>query len=130
VLGRSDDTIKVAGKRVGPSEVESVLTSHPAVSEAATIGAPDDLKGQVLVCFVVLRTNLSVTPAELIAHVAAQMGKPLAPKTVHVVAALPKTRSGKILRSTILRVYTGQPAGDLTSVENPAALEAIKALAS
>ncbi|MFZ9681869.1 MAG: AMP-binding protein [Cephaloticoccus sp.] len=129
VLGRSDDTIKVAGKRVGPSEVESVLTSHRVVSEAAVIGAPDELKGQVLVCFVVLRPNLTASPAELVAHVAAQMGKPLAPAAVHVVEALPKTRSGKILRSTILRVYSGQPTGDLTSVENPAALDAIRALA-
>ncbi len=128
VLGRSDDTIKVAGKRVGPAEVEGVLTSHPTVSEAATIGAPDDLKGQVLVCFVVAKPGQTADPAALIRHVAAQMGKPLAPKAVHVVAALPKTRSGKILRGTILRVYTGQPAGDLTSVDNPAALEAIARL--
>lgn len=129
VLGRSDDTIKVAGKRVGPSEVESVLTAHPTVSEAAVIGAPDDLKGQVLVCFVIAKPGQTPVPAELVAHVAAQMGKPLAPKAVHVVAALPKTRSGKILRGTILRVYSGQPAGDLTSVDNPAALDAIRALA-
>lgn len=129
VLGRSDDTIKVAGKRVGPAEVEGVLTSHPAISEAATIGAPDELKGQVLVCFVVVKPGKAVPPEkELVAHVAAQMGKPLAPKAVHVVAALPKTRSGKILRSTILRVYSGQLAGDLTSVDNPAALETIREL--
>jgi acetyl-CoA synthetase len=129
VLGRSDDTIKVAGKRVGPAEVEGVLITHPAISEAATIGAPDELKGQVLVCFVVLKPGATQpSEKELIAHVAAQMGKPLAPKAVHVVAALPKTRSGKILRGTILRVYTGQPAGDLTSVDNPAALDAIRAL--
>jgi acetyl-CoA synthetase len=130
VLGRSDDTIKVAGKRVGPAEVEGVLITHPAISEAATIGAPDELKGQVLVCFVVLKPGAAQpTEQALIAHVAAQMGKPLAPKAVHVVAALPKTRSGKILRGTILRVFTGQPAGDLTSVDNPAALDAIRALA-
>jgi acetyl-CoA synthetase len=133
VLGRSDDTIKVAGKRVGPAEVEGVLTSHPAVSEAATIGAPDELKGQVLVCFVVLKPGAAVPVSglekELVAHVAAQMGKPLAPKAVYVVNALPKTRSGKILRSMILRVYSGQPAGDLTSVDNPATLDAIAALA-
>lgn len=129
VLGRSDDTIKVAGKRVGPSEVEGVLTAHPTVSEAAVIGAPDDLKGQVLVCFVIAKPGQTPVPADLVAHVAAQMGKPLAPKAVHVVAALPKTRSGKILRGTILRVYSGQPAGDLTSVDNPAALDAIRALA-
>jgi acetyl-CoA synthetase len=133
VLGRSDDTIKVAGKRVGPAEVEGVLTAHPAVSEAATIGAADELKGQVLVCFVVLKPGAAAPAAglekELVAHVAAQMGKPLAPKAVYVVNALPKTRSGKILRSMILRVYSGKPAGDLTSVDNPAALEAIRALA-
>jgi len=133
VLGRSDDTIKVAGKRVGPSEVESALTSHEAVSEAATIGAPDDLKGQVLVCFVVLkpgakRVGDNALHLELIAHVAKQMGKPLAPKAVFVVSALPKTRSGKILRGMILRVYSGKPAGDLTSVENPAALDEIIAI--
>lgn len=129
VLGRSDDTIKVAGKRVGPAEVEGVLITHAAISEAATIGAPDELKGQVLVCFVVLKPGATPpSEKELIAHVAAQMGKPLAPKAVHVVAALPKTRSGKILRGTILRVFTGQPAGDLTSVDNPSALDAIRAL--
>ncbi len=128
VLGRSDDTIKVAGKRVGPSEVESVLTSHEAVSEAATIGAPDDLKGQVLVCFVVLKPGAEADTAELIAHVAKEMGKPLAPKAVFVVSALPKTRSGKILRGMILRVYSNKPAGDLTSVENPTALDEIIAI--
>jgi|UniRef100_UPI00404AE75E acetyl-CoA synthetase len=128
VLGRSDDTIKVAGKRVGPAEVEGVLTSHPAVSEAATIGAPDELKGQVLVCFVVLKPGATVETSELISHVAMQMGKPLAPKAVHIVSALPKTRSGKILRGMILRVYTGQPVGDLTSVENPHTLDTIKTL--
>ncbi|MFI5356252.1 MAG: AMP-binding protein, partial [Opitutales bacterium] len=132
LFGRSDDTIKVAGKRVGPAEVEGVLTAHPAVSEAATIGAPDELKGQVVVCFVVLKpaaVAAAALPAELIAHVAAQMGRPLAPKAVHLVPALPKTRSGKILRGTILRLYTGQPAGDLTSLDTPPTLDAIRALA-
>lgn len=134
ILGRSDDTIKVAGKRVGPAEVEGVLTTHPAVSEAATIGVPDALKGQVLVCFVVLRPGAAASSppsaAELVAHVAAQMGKPLAPKAVHVVPGLPKTRSGKILRGTIRRVWLGESAGDLTSVDNPAALDAIATLRS
>lgn len=130
LLGRSDDTIKVAGKRVGPAEVEGVLTSHPAVSEAATIGAPDDLKGQVLVCFVVLKPGAAAgatLPQELIAHVAKQMGKPLAPKAVHVVAALPKTRSGKIVRGSICKAYLGEPAGDVSSVDNPQAFDAIRA---
>lgn len=132
VLGRSDDTIKVAGKRVGPAEVEGVLTSHPAVSEAATIGVPDDLKGQVLVCFVVLKGGASCPQdagleKELIAHVAAQMGKPLAPKAVLAVAALPKTRSGKIVRGSIRKAWLGEPAGDISTVDNPQALDAIRA---
>ncbi len=127
VLGRSDDTIKVAGKRVGPAEVEGVLTSHPAVSEAATIGVPDDLKGQALVCFVVFKPAQTATVAELTAHVAAQMGKPLAPKTVQAVTALPKTRSGKIVRGSIRKAWLGEALGDISTVDNPAALEAIRA---
>jgi acetyl-CoA synthetase len=126
--GRADDTIKVAGKRVGPAEVESVLISHPTVSEAATIGVDDDLKGQALVCFVVAKPGQHPDEAQLKAHVAEQMGKPLAPKRVHAVAALPKTRSGKIVRGTIRRAYLGQPLGDLTSVDNPEALAAIQSL--
>jgi len=129
VLGRSDDTIKVAGKRVGPAEVEGVLTAHPAVSEAATIGVPDELKGQVLVCFVVFKPGRSATPVELTAHVAAQMGKPLTPKGVHAVAALPKTRSGKIVRGSIRRAWLGEPLGDISTVDNPQAFEAIRTAA-
>ncbi|HVZ66612.1 MAG TPA: AMP-binding protein [Lacunisphaera sp.] len=140
LFGRSDDTIKVAGKRVGPAEVEGVLTSHPAVSEAATIGVPDDLKGQALVCFVVLkggaachqgaddaRDGVVHLEKELIAHVAAQLGKPLAPKTVVPVAALPKTRSGKVVRGSIRKAWLGEPSGDLSTVDNPTALDAIRA---
>jgi acetyl-CoA synthetase len=126
--GRADDTIKVAGKRVGPAEVESVLISHPGVSEAATIGVPDDLKGQVLVCFVVLKPGAVASEEGLIGHVTRGMGKPLAPKSVFIVDALPKTRSGKIVRATIKRAFLGEPIGDLASVENPAALDAISAL--
>jgi len=144
LFGRTDDTFKVAGKRVGPGEIEGALASHPAVSEAAVIGVPDDLKGTVLVCFVVLKsggatpasqsierreTPTSPSEAELIAHVAHELGKPLAPKHVFPVSALPKTRSGKIVRAAMARVFLGQAAGDLTSVDNPQALDAIAALA-
>jgi len=142
LFGRTDDTMKVAGKRVGPGEVEDALTSHPAVSEAAVIGVPDEIKGTSIVGFVVLTSGTAAhsqpaesgAPAtpderELVAHVARQLGKPLAPKNVFVVAALPKTRSGKIVRAAIGRVFLGQPAGDLSSIDNPQALEAIAALA-
>lgn len=139
LFGRTDDTFKVAGKRVGPGEVEGALTSHPAVSEAAVIGVPDELKGTALMGFVVLRPGASVpatrgtsvahpSEQEIIAHVAHALGKPLAPQHVFVVEALPKTRSGKIVRGAIARAFQDQPVGDLSSIENPQALEAITAL--
>lgn len=132
LFGRSDDTIKVAGKRVGPAEVEGILAAHPAVSEAATIGVPDELKGQALVCFVVLKNASDASPdlpRQLIAHVGAQMGKPLAPKAIHIVAALPKTRSGKIVRGTIRKTFLGEPLGDISTVDNPASLDPIRSAA-
>jgi acetyl-CoA synthetase len=135
LFGRTDDTMKIAGKRVGPGEVESALATHPAVSEAAVIGVPDDIKGTALVCFVVLKPSpdrgggaAAPTEKELIAQVARQLGKPLAPKHVFVLPALPKTRSGKIVRAAMLRVFLGQPAGDITSIDNPSAFEPIAAL--
>jgi acetyl-CoA synthetase len=121
--GRTDDTLKVAGKRIGPAEIESTLIEHPAVKEAAAIGVPDELKGQVIVCLAV--TTAEVTEGELIRHLAIRMGKPLAPKRVHQVAALPKTRSGKIVRGVIKRAYCGESPGDLSSVENRDAVAAI-----
>lgn len=129
LFGRTDDTLKVAGKRVGPGEIEGALTSHRAVSEAAAIGVPDAIKGTALICFVVLRPGESAVETELIAHVARELGRPLAPKHVFAVTALPKTRSGKILRGAMTRAFLGQPSGDCTSVENPAALDAIAGLA-
>lgn len=128
LYGRTDDTFKVAGKRVGPGEIEDALTRHPGVSEAAVIGVPDEIKGTALVGLVVLKPGSSVSGHTLVAHVAHLVGKPLAPKEVHCVASLPKTRSGKIMRGAMTRVYLGQPPGDVTSVENPEALQAIGAL--
>ena len=130
VLGRSDDTIKVAGKRLGPAEVESVLVGHPAVAEAAAVGVPDELKGEALVCFVVLRVGAAGSAelaAELQDRVAAALGKPLRPRAVEFVRELPKTRNAKILRRVVKAVYLGLEPGDLSSLENPGALEAIGA---
>ena len=130
ILGRSDDTIKIAGKRVGPAEVESVLVEHEAVLEAAAIGVPDELKGQALVCFCVLRpghTAGAELAAALAAHVAARLGKPLRPRTVEFVADLPKTRNAKVMRRVIRAAYLGQPPGDLSSLENPQAVAEIAA---
>ncbi len=127
--GRADDTIKVAGKRVGPAEVEGALISHPAVVEAAAIGAPHDMKGEEVVCFAVLREGFKPGEElrrELIGHVAGQLGKVLRPAEVHFVPALPKTRSAKIVRRAIRARYLGEAdLGDLSSVENPGAIEEI-----
>jgi acetyl-CoA synthetase len=131
ILGRSDDTIKIAGKRLGPAEVESILIEHPAVLEAGAVGVADELKGQALACFVVLRPGHDGTPAlvnELSALIVARLGKPLKPQVVEIVPELPKTRNAKVMRRVIRAAYLGEPLGDLSSLENPRAVDAIAAL--
>jgi acetyl-CoA synthetase len=125
LTGRSDDTLKIAGKRVGPGEVESVAIEHPAVREAAAIGLPDPLKGDALVLVAVPRAGFEPGDAlgrELAAHVAARLGSAMRPARVVWVDALPVTRSGKILRGVIRRVLRGEAPGDLASAANPEAL--------
>ena len=129
ILGRSDDTLKVAGKRIGPAEVESILVSHPQVKEAAVIGVPDEIKGQAIVCFVVTRQAEDESPAlceALRALVAAEQGKPVTPKEIRFVRDLPKTRNAKVMRRVIRAAYLGIDPGDLSSLENPAAVEVIR----
>jgi acetyl-CoA synthetase len=128
ILGRSDDTIKVAGKRLGPAEVESAAVSHPLVNEAAAIGVPDELKGESVVVFAVLRKGTEGTDnlrSEISAAIVADLGKSLAPKKILFVTDLPKTRNAKIMRRVIRARYLGEPLGDITSLENPAAVEEI-----
>ena len=128
ILGRSDDTIKIAGKRLGPAEVESVLVEHAAVLEAAAIGVPDPAKGQALVCMCVLRSGESGSPAlaeALKSLVATRLGKPLRPAVIEFVADLPKTRNAKVMRRVIRAAYLGEAPGDLSALENPQAVEAI-----
>ncbi|HKQ69931.1 MAG TPA: AMP-binding protein [Polyangiaceae bacterium] len=127
--GRSDDTIKIAGKRLGPAEVESALVSHEAVVEAAAVGVPDELKGEALWAFVVLAPSVNADEtlrAELVDLVAARVGSSFRPSAVRFATALPKTRSAKVLRRAIRAVALGKPAGDLSSLEDPASLEAIR----
>ncbi len=127
ILGRSDDTLKVAGKRVGPAEVESLLVAHPNVTEAAVIGVPDEMKGTAMVAFCVLKTVATDDlEKELKTLVAKDMGKPLAPSKIHFVAALPKTRNAKVMRRVIRAAYLGEDAGDLSALENPQAVEEIR----
>jgi acetyl-CoA synthetase len=132
ILGRSDDTIKIAGKRLGPAEIESVLVAHPAVSEAAAIGVPDPVKGQTAVCFCVLMPEQAPSLAlrdELIDRVAHELGKPLAPRDVKFVRDLPKTRNAKVMRRVIRAAYLGQSPGDISSLENPRVVDEIRSLA-
>lgn len=129
ILGRSDDTLKVAGKRLGPAEVESILVSHALVSEAAAIGVPDQLKGQSVVCFCVLTPEAQPSDAlrDTLKHlVAEELGKPLMPKDIKFVKDLPKTRNAKIMRRIIRAAYLRQDPGDISSLENPHAVEDIR----
>lgn len=126
--GRSDDTIKLAGKRLGPAEVETVLVEHPAVVEAAAVGLPDEVKGEMLACYVVIDAGVEPSEelrGELRSHVAERLGKSFTPSAVRFTTGLPKTRSNKVMRRTIRAVALGQPAGDLSGLEDPAALDAI-----
>ena len=128
--GRSDDTIKLAGKRLGPAEVESVLVGHPQVVEAAAIGMPDALKGETLVAYVVLAPETDPTDAlrdELRTRVADALGKSFRPSAVRFTAALPKTRSNKIMRRTIRAVAGGDDPGDVSGLDDASALDAIAA---
>ena len=134
IEGRSDDTLKIAGKRVGPAEVESAAVAHPSVGEAAAIGVPDELKGEAIVVFAVLRPGYTAS-ADLAGAVSdrivEQLGKPLRPKAVRFVDQLPKTRNGKILRRLIRGAYLGSAdLGDLSSLDDPRALDAIRAAVS
>ena len=129
ILGRSDDTLKIAGKRLGPAEVESILVSHADVVEAADIGVPHEVKGMALVVFAVLRPGLSPTESlrqKLQKMIVDAMGKPLAPKAILFVSDLPKTRNAKVMRRMIRSAYLGQDPGDTSSLVNPEAVEEIK----
>jgi acetyl-CoA synthetase len=128
--GRSDDTIKVAGKRLGPAEAESAAVSHPAVLEAAAIGVPDEVKGECLWIFAVLVPGTAESDAlrsEVAATVAEALGKSFKPSAVRFCDALPKTRNAKVLRRAVRAVAVGKDPGDLSSLEDPATIEAVRA---
>ena len=143
IEGRSDDTIKVAGKRLGPAEVESLLVAHPDVVEAAAIEVPHEVKGGALVCFVVLQQGAGrgrdAARQALSRRVVDGLGKAMKPEAVRFVAELPKTRNAKVMRRLIRAVYltshpgalpdgTPPPAlGDVSALDNPRALDAVRA---
>jgi acetyl-CoA synthetase len=125
--GRSDDTMNIAGKRIGPAELESAAVGHPAVREAAAIGVPHEVKGETAWIFACLLPGAEATEAEVADHVAAELGKAFRPERVFFVDALPKTRSAKIVRRAVKATALGTDPGDLSSLENPESLESIGA---
>ena len=131
IHGRSDDTLKVAGKRVGPAEVESAAVGHPSVLEAAAIGVPHEIKGEAIVVLCVLRpgeTDDAALRRAISTAIAVELGKPLKPEVVTVVRSLPKTRSGKVMRRVIRAAWLGLDPGDLSALDDPASVEAIRAV--
>lgn len=127
--GRADDLIKIAGKRLGPAEVESVINRVPAVRESACVGLPHKLKGEGLVCFVALKPRHEPGQKlkdEIRDLIIKSMGKPFAPEDIKFVSDLPRNRAGKIMRRMIRAVATGKEAGDTSTVENPEVLDEIK----
>ena len=123
--GRSDDTLNIAGKRIGPAELESAAVGHPAVVEAAAIGMPHDIKGEVAWLYCVLAAGVEASADDVAAAVSHELGKAFAPDRVLFVSALPKTRSAKIVRRAVRARALGLDPGDLSTLENPEALEEI-----
>ena len=135
ILGRTDDVINVAGHRLGTREIEESISSHANVAEVAVVGVADQLKGQVAMAFVVARDTSALDEAaklklegEIMKRVDDQLGAVARPARVRFVTVLPKTRSGKLLRRAIQAVCEGRYPGDLTTMDDPAALQQINAL--
>jgi acetyl-CoA synthetase len=123
--GRSDDTLNVAGKRIGPAELESAAVNHPAVAEAAAIGVPHEVKGEVPWLFCVLRPGEEAAAEDVARAVTDELGRAFKPDRILFVPALPRTRSAKIVRRAVRAKALGQDPGDLSSLENPESLEEI-----
>jgi acetyl-CoA synthetase len=125
--GRSDDTLNIAGKRIGPAELESAAVAHPAVLEAAAIGVPHPVKGEVAWIFCCLAPGASAGEEDVAGTVTAVLGRAFRPERIVFVESLPKTRSAKILRRAVRAIALGDDPGDLSTLENPDALDAIAA---
>ncbi|WP_034338777.1 acetate--CoA ligase [Deinococcus misasensis] len=127
IVGRIDDVLNVSGHRLGTMEVESALVSHPAVAEAAVVGRPDPIKGEGIVAFVTLQTGAEATEQELKAHVAKEIGAIARPDMIRFAEALPKTRSGKIMRRLLRQIASGQEIkGDTSTLEDVSVIEKLQ----
>src|SRR4029453_9214784 len=126
IRGRPDDTLKVPGKRVAPAEVEAAATAHPAVVEAAAIGVPHAVKGESIVVVCPIRRDETADDdlrAAISRRAVDDLGKTLRPEAVAIVAALPKTRSGKIMRRVVRAAWLGLDPGDLSALDDPPTIE-------
>jgi propionyl-CoA synthetase len=134
ILGRTDDVINVAGHRLGTREIEEAVSAHPLVAECAVVGVEDSVKGQIPLCFTVVKQPESISSAEgrrrvereVLSTVDDLLGAIARPKHVHFVSQLPKTRSGKVLRRSIQALAEGRDPGDLTTLDDPAGIEQIR----
>ncbi|GAB7018257.1 AMP-binding protein [Halostagnicola bangensis] len=127
--GRADDALNVAGRKVGPAEVEGVLIDHQAVNQAAAVGVPDETTGTAVVTYVIVEDGLEESDElreGLRTQVGEELGKPFRPREILFVDEFPKTQSGKIIRRAIEATYTGEELGDMDSIENPGALEGLE----
>ncbi|WP_158514497.1 AMP-binding protein [Sphingopyxis macrogoltabida] len=118
IRGRSDDTIKTSGRRVGPAEIENVLLLHSSVVEAAVVGAPDALKGQKIIAFIIAADGAEQSSGALSALVRARLGASMVPSEIYFIGSLPKTRNGKIVRRALAAAYAGEDAGDVSALAN------------
>jgi len=130
VMGRIDDVMNVSGHRISTSEVESALVSHPAVAEAAVVGANDPMTGQAIIAYVITRGTAQVEVKVLREHVATQIGSIAKPKTIYFTPDLPKTRSGKIMRRLLRDVAEGRNLGDTTTLADASVVDELAKRAS
>ncbi len=128
IVGRVDDVLNVSGHRLGTMEIESALVGHPSVAEAAVVGKPDEVKGESVVAFITPQLGHQIDPAALRAHVSREIGALARPDAIYVTDAMPKTRSGKIMRRFLRQIAAGQEIqGDTSTLEDPGVLERLKA---
>src|SRR5258708_1037844 len=114
--------MNVAGRKVGPAEVEEAMMRHPGVAESAVIGVPDDVKGEAIVGYAVPKPGITLDPSPVAAPIVDFLGPTFRPRDIVIVAELPKTQSGKIVRRLIRQKYLGEELGDLSTVANPQSL--------
>ena len=128
IMGRVDDVIKVAGHRISTGEMESAINSHAEITECAVIGVPDKIKGETPAAFVVYKGGKSpeIIKKEIVNQILKGIGPIALPKEVYLVEDLPKTRSGKIMRRILRKLFTGEEPGDLSTLANPESVERIK----